>query len=126
MDGSSSSLILIPIVVSISLAAWLILVFYADSHPRPDGDSPATGHAKSSLTATTGGRWHDAHPAERAARKDKQRWPTGQYREPPRPGQPHPLRQPASAKQSAPTGQPPRTSVVHGRARVRSHRNTTG
>jgi hypothetical protein len=34
MDGSSLSLIIIPVVVVISLAAWLILVAYADSHPR--------------------------------------------------------------------------------------------
>ena len=34
MDGSSSSLILIPIVVVISLAAWLVAVAYAASHPR--------------------------------------------------------------------------------------------
>jgi hypothetical protein len=34
MDGSSLSLIIIPVVVVISLAAWLILVAYAGSHPR--------------------------------------------------------------------------------------------
>jgi hypothetical protein len=33
MDRSSLSLILIPIVVVISLAAWLILVAYAATHP---------------------------------------------------------------------------------------------
>jgi hypothetical protein len=33
MDGSSLSLILIPVVVVISLATWLILVAYAASHP---------------------------------------------------------------------------------------------
>ena len=33
MDGSSLSLIVIPIVVSISLALWLVIVFYAVSHP---------------------------------------------------------------------------------------------
>ena len=33
MDGSSLSLILIPIVVVISLATWLILVAYAARHP---------------------------------------------------------------------------------------------
>jgi hypothetical protein len=33
MDGSSLSLIVIPIVVSISLALWLVIVFYAASHP---------------------------------------------------------------------------------------------
>jgi hypothetical protein len=34
MDGSSLSLIIIPVVVVISLATWLILVAYAASHPR--------------------------------------------------------------------------------------------
>ena len=34
MDGSSLSLILIPVVVVISLAAWLIAVAYAASHPQ--------------------------------------------------------------------------------------------
>jgi len=34
MDGSSLSLILIPVVVMISLAAWLIAVGYAASHPQ--------------------------------------------------------------------------------------------
>ena len=34
MDGSSLSLILIPVVVVISLAAWLIVVFYAATHPE--------------------------------------------------------------------------------------------
>jgi hypothetical protein len=34
MDGSSLSLILIPIVVAISLAAWLVMVAYAARHPE--------------------------------------------------------------------------------------------
>jgi hypothetical protein len=34
MDGSTLSLILIPIFAAISLATWLILVAYAASHPR--------------------------------------------------------------------------------------------
>lgn len=33
MSGSSQALICIPIVVMAALAIWLILVFYADSHP---------------------------------------------------------------------------------------------
>jgi hypothetical protein len=33
MDGSSLSLILIPIVVVIGLATWLVLVGYAVGHP---------------------------------------------------------------------------------------------
>ena len=48
MDGSSLSLILIPVVVVISLAAWLIAVAYAASHPEwkhgpaSPYDAPAT------------------------------------------------------------------------------------
>jgi hypothetical protein len=34
MDGTMADFIVIPIVVVISLAAWLILVYWADSHPR--------------------------------------------------------------------------------------------
>ena len=33
MDGTMADFIVIPIVVVISLAAWLILVYWADSHP---------------------------------------------------------------------------------------------
>ncbi len=38
MTGSSIDFIVIPIVSVISLAAWLIMVFYADSHPQWRGD----------------------------------------------------------------------------------------
>jgi len=34
MDGSTASLIAIPIVSTLALAAWLILVAYAAAHPR--------------------------------------------------------------------------------------------
>ena len=48
MDGSSLSLIIIPIVVVISLAAWLVAVAYAAGHPdwkhgpASPHDAPAT------------------------------------------------------------------------------------
>jgi hypothetical protein len=42
MDGSTASLIAIPIVVTLSLAAWLILVAYAAAHPRWKHGAPAT------------------------------------------------------------------------------------
>jgi hypothetical protein len=43
MSGSTSALIAIPIVETILLAAWLIMVFYAASHPqwRHRGSAPA-------------------------------------------------------------------------------------
>jgi hypothetical protein len=34
MDGSTASLIAIPIVVTLALAAWLLLVAYAAAHPQ--------------------------------------------------------------------------------------------
>ena len=43
MDGSSASLIIIPIVVTISLAIWLIAVYYADSHPQWKAGRPTPG-----------------------------------------------------------------------------------
>ena len=48
MDGSSLLLIIIPVVVVISLAAWLIAVAYAVGHPKwkhgpaSPHDAPAT------------------------------------------------------------------------------------
>lgn len=45
MDGTVADCIVIPIVVVISLAAWLILVYRADAHPmrrRPPGEAAAT------------------------------------------------------------------------------------
>jgi hypothetical protein len=56
MDGSGLSLILIPVVVSISLGAWLILVYYADAHPQwagrhtgPDGSKTSCHHQATAL-----------------------------------------------------------------------------
>ena len=51
MDGSSLSLILIPIAVSIGLAAWLILVFHAASHPQWSAHSAAPAPARSVAAA---------------------------------------------------------------------------
>lgn len=41
MTGSSLILIIVPVAGTISLAAWLILVFWADSHPRRTPGHPA-------------------------------------------------------------------------------------
>ena len=46
MDGSSLSLIIIPVVVVISLAAWLILVAHAASHPQRKGGPAAPRDAR--------------------------------------------------------------------------------
>ena len=40
MTGSGLSLIVIPIVAMISLAVWLIMVYYANSHPLWKADHP--------------------------------------------------------------------------------------
>jgi hypothetical protein len=45
MTGSSLAPIIIPIVVSISLAAWLIMVYYAASHPEWKNARPAPAEA---------------------------------------------------------------------------------
>ncbi len=55
MSGSSQALIFIPIVVMAALAIWLILVFYADSHPGSGAHSSPpelTGAAPGSAIAT--------------------------------------------------------------------------
>jgi hypothetical protein len=55
MDGSTASLIAIPIVVTLALAAWLLLVAYAATHPQwkhgtaasgPENLASADGHAR--------------------------------------------------------------------------------
>jgi hypothetical protein len=42
MTGSTIAIVLIPIVVAVALAAWLVMVFRANNHPQvPDrGDAP--------------------------------------------------------------------------------------
>ena len=59
MDGSSASLIVIPIVVIASLAAWLILVAYAASHPQWKHGRSAAGHPN---PAPADGRLRMAEP----------------------------------------------------------------
>ena len=43
MDGSSASLIAIPIVTSVVLAVWLIVTYYAAAQPRWKHGPQATG-----------------------------------------------------------------------------------
>ena len=50
MDGSTASLIVIPIVVTLSLAAWLIMVAYAAAHPQWKHGAPAAGAGDRSRT----------------------------------------------------------------------------
>ena len=61
MDGSSASLIVIPIVVTISLAIWLIAVYHADSyHPTPKAGRQTPGRNRSGPASLDGPRLPDA------------------------------------------------------------------
>lgn len=44
MTGSTASLIVIPIVAFLLLLIWLVMVFYADSHPFWRGRQPPSRH----------------------------------------------------------------------------------
>ena len=50
MDGSSIDLILIPVVVVISLAAWLMVVFHAVNHPAWKHGPAAQQQARTTAT----------------------------------------------------------------------------
>jgi hypothetical protein len=55
VTGSNQAAIFIPVVVMPVLAAWLFVVFYADSHPRwhvHRSPSELTGAARGSAIAT--------------------------------------------------------------------------
>jgi hypothetical protein len=76
MDGSALAVIVIPIVTSISLAAWLIMVFYADGHPgwaRPPGRrssgpaAPADGRTDEARAVTPAGPERHHTPANTCA-----------------------------------------------------------
>jgi hypothetical protein len=45
MDGSTASIIAIPIVATLALAAWLLLVAYAAAHPQPGRHPGKAGQA---------------------------------------------------------------------------------
>jgi len=78
MDGSGLSLIVIPIVTVISLAVWLIMVFYADSHPQwgrapgrgsPGHAAPADRRLDEARAADPAGTERDSTPAKARARE---------------------------------------------------------
>jgi len=78
MDGSGLSLIVVPVVAVICLAAWLIMVFYADSHPqwgRATGRkssgraAPADRRLDEARAADPAGTELDSTPAKRPARE---------------------------------------------------------
>jgi hypothetical protein len=63
MDGDSLDLIIIPIVVMISLAAWLIAVAYAATYPQWKNDAPAGASSAELARTATGGPILDFGPA---------------------------------------------------------------
>ena len=63
MDGSGLSLIVVPVVAVICLAVWLIMVFYADSHPQWDR---APGRRNSGRAAPAHRRLDEARAADPA------------------------------------------------------------
>ena len=75
MDGSSLSLIIIPIVVVISLASWLILVAYAASHPEWK-NGPASPHDAPVTTLPGDGAPRPRAEIPRPARQPAQTRPT--------------------------------------------------
>jgi hypothetical protein len=81
MDGSGIDLIIIPVVVMISLAAWLIAVAYTASHPQWQHGPAAPQQARTT-----------ALPRVAAPR--------------PRPEIPAPVRQPAVTRPLATAGTP--------------------
>jgi hypothetical protein len=56
MTGSSLAPILIPAVVVISLAAWIFMVYHADSHPYWRGQATTLKQPRSSAPSAAGQR----------------------------------------------------------------------
>jgi Mg-chelatase subunit ChlI len=63
MDGSTASVIVIPIVIVISLAAWLIVVAWAASHAEWRGRNQASAQGKPGPAAPADQHRPDASPA---------------------------------------------------------------
>lgn len=72
MVGSTAAVIAIPIVATISVAIWLILVFYADSHPRWHVEDPSP---VSDPLAATRAPQPTSIPAQRSGSTDTTRSP---------------------------------------------------
>lgn len=67
MDGSAADFIVIPIVAVISLAAWLVMVYWADSHPlkSPRRPTPTAGQVSVPRQATAPAEDQDLISARR-------------------------------------------------------------
>jgi hypothetical protein len=86
MTGSSLAPIVIPVVVAMSLAAWIFMVYHANSHPYWRGQATTPKQPRSSAPAAAGQRpelsrrqatstRHAADPAARPHRMDEQGTP---------------------------------------------------
>ncbi len=69
MTGSTTALIVMPIVVSLALFSWIAAVFYANSHPGPGraSDELRTEVRGGSFQAVEGGRQLMPIPEHRPA-----------------------------------------------------------
>jgi hypothetical protein len=65
MTGSTWDLILIAVVVVIVLAAWIVLVFYADAHPAWRRPEAPAGHGTSGQAARPQAGTAGAQPGRR-------------------------------------------------------------
>jgi hypothetical protein len=80
MDGSIASLVIIPLVVMVSLAGWLVAVYHADSHPRWQAGQPLPGRDRSGRAMLAGSGLPDTQPPGRVTRIN------GRHQEPRRDG----------------------------------------
>ena len=66
MTGSTLDLVLISVVVVIVLAAWIVLVFYADAHPGWRRPGAPAGHGPAGRAARPPAGLPEHGPARRA------------------------------------------------------------
>ena len=55
MDGSTTAIIIIPIVTTISLALGIFTVFWADAHPRNDADDHPRNRSRGEIRTASPG-----------------------------------------------------------------------
>jgi hypothetical protein len=108
MSGSALAPVVIPIVTTISLAAWLVIVFYAASHPqwRSQRREPGRRSANPALT--------DASPANTANPERISPGQAARIRAHPHPADPLP-RRPAGTGHKIPAGHANRQPGTKGR-----------
>ena len=75
MPGSTLAVIIIPAVIAVLLAGWLVAVFHADRHPEPgDRSRPPDREVTGGIFRSVGGRQQMPRPdATPAAARDLHR-----------------------------------------------------